>query len=94
IAHIELICEVDEQWSFVGKKKNQRWLWYAWEPETFHKLQRLLLPFTIPIYCTDDFKVYSSYLSRENHIIGKRYTQRIERTNLTLRSRLKRLVRK
>ncbi|WP_228408424.1 IS1 family transposase, partial [Photobacterium damselae] len=28
------------------------------------------------------------------HIIGKRYTQRIERTNLTLRSRLKRLVRK
>ncbi|PSW75764.1 IS1 family transposase, partial [Photobacterium damselae] len=26
--------------------------------------------------------------------IGKRYTQRIERTNLTLRSRLKRLVRK
>ncbi|BAX55153.1 IS1 transposase [Photobacterium damselae subsp. piscicida] len=96
-------------WSFVGKKKNQRWLWYAWEPrykrviahvfgkrdsETFHKLQRLLLPFTIPIYCTDDFKVYSSYLPRENHIIGKRYTQRIERTNLTLRSRLKRLVRK
>ncbi|MGU3239249.1 IS1-like element ISPda1 family transposase [Photobacterium damselae subsp. piscicida] len=109
IAHIELICEVDEQWSFVGKKKNQRWLWYAWEPrykrviahvfgkrdsETFHKLQRLLLPFTIPIYCTDDFKVYSSYLPRENHIIGKRYRQRIERTNLTLRSRLKRLVRK
>ncbi|WP_228408335.1 IS1 family transposase, partial [Photobacterium damselae] len=36
----------------------------------------------------------SSYLPRENHIIGKRYTQRIERTNLTLRSRLKRLVRK
>ncbi|BAX55404.1 IS1 transposase [Photobacterium damselae subsp. piscicida] len=38
--------------------------------------------------------MYSSYLPRENHIIGKRYTQRIERTNLTLRSRLKRLVRK
>ncbi|WP_228408376.1 IS1 family transposase, partial [Photobacterium damselae] len=37
---------------------------------------------------------YSSYLPRENHIIGKRYRQRIERTNLTLRSRLKRLVRK
>ncbi len=29
---IELICEVDEQWSYVGNKKNQRWLWYAWEP--------------------------------------------------------------
>nr|AKN39890.1 Mobile element protein [Vibrio tasmaniensis] len=25
------ICEVDEQWSFVGNKKNRRWLWYALE---------------------------------------------------------------
>ncbi len=24
--------EVDEQWSFVGNKKNRRWFWYAWEP--------------------------------------------------------------
>ncbi|MFC5080642.1 IS1 family transposase [Vibrio thalassae] len=31
-------------------------------------------------------------LPREKHIVGKRFTQRIERTNLTLRSRLKRLV--
>ncbi|MEI8670730.1 IS1 family transposase [Vibrio sp. SA48] len=31
-ANISLICKVDEQWSFVGKKKNHRWLWYAWEP--------------------------------------------------------------
>ncbi|WP_345195612.1 IS1 family transposase [Kistimonas scapharcae] len=23
---------MDEQWSFVGNKKNQRWLFYAWEP--------------------------------------------------------------
>ncbi|MDP2515557.1 IS1 family transposase [Photobacterium damselae subsp. piscicida] len=106
---MELICEVDEQWSFVGKKRisagygmrgnldiSESLLMYFGkrDSETFHKLQRLLLPFTIPIYCTDDFKVYSSYLPRENHIIGKRYTQRIERTNLTLRSRLKRLVRK
>ncbi|EFB72122.1 IS1 transposase [Providencia rustigianii DSM 4541] len=30
--HIELLCEVDEQWSFVANKKQQRWLWYAWEP--------------------------------------------------------------
>ncbi|PKF48693.1 IS1 family transposase [Enterovibrio nigricans] len=31
IANIELICKVDEQWSFVSNKKNCRWLWYAWE---------------------------------------------------------------
>lgn len=100
---------MDEQWSFVGKKKNQRWLWYAWEPrykrviahafgkrdiDAFKELQRLLSKFTIPFYCTDDYGVYSANLPIEKHIIGKRYTQRIERTNLTLRSHLKRLVRK
>ena len=63
---------MDEQWSFVAKKKNQRWLWYAWEPrykrviahafgkrdtDTFNELQRLLSKFTIPFYCTDDYSV-------------------------------------
>ncbi|MBD2785322.1 hypothetical protein ID858_14980 [Xenorhabdus sp. DI] len=24
---IQIICEMDEQWSFVGHKQNQRWLW-------------------------------------------------------------------
>lgn len=24
-----VICVMDEQWSFVGNKKNQLWLWYA-----------------------------------------------------------------
>ncbi len=104
-----MICEVDEQWSFVGKKKNQRWLWYAWEPrykriiahafgkrdtDAFNQLQCLLSKFTIPLYCTDNFPVYSMNLPRETHIMGKRYTQRIERINLTLRTRLKRLARK
>ena len=106
---IELICEVDEQWSFVGNKKNRRWLWYAWEPrykriiahafgkrnnETLAQLLSLLSPFEIGIYCTDHFGAYKSALAKEKHIIGKRFTQRIERTNLTLRSRIKRLVRR
>jgi insertion element IS1 protein InsB len=26
--------EVDEMWSFVGKKRNQSWLWYAFSPKT------------------------------------------------------------
>ena len=42
----------------------------------------------------DDFSIYSKELPRAKHIVGKRFTQWIERTNLTLRSRLKRLVRK
>jgi len=31
----ELVCdEVDEQWSFVGNKSNQRWIWCAVEHST------------------------------------------------------------
>lgn len=40
------------------------------------------------------FTPYESLLPKEKHIVGKLYTQRIERENLTLRNRLKRLNRK
>jgi len=29
-ADVALICELDEQWSFVGSKARQHWLWYAY----------------------------------------------------------------
>ncbi|EMZ89307.1 putative transposase, partial [Escherichia coli P0305260.1] len=29
-----LICELDEQWSFVGSKAHQHWLWYAYNTKT------------------------------------------------------------
>ncbi|MDE9537301.1 IS1 family transposase, partial [Xenorhabdus bovienii] len=106
--NIQLICEIDEQWSFVGNKKNQRWLWYAWEPrlkrilahvfgdrsrKTLDKLLALLSPFDIRFYCTDDYVVYDS-LPEKERLTGKTFTQRIERTNLTHRTRIKRLNRK
>lgn len=28
-ADVALICELDEQWSFVGSKARQHWLWYV-----------------------------------------------------------------
>ncbi|MBC8950689.1 insertion element IS1 protein InsB [Xenorhabdus ehlersii] len=89
-------------------KKNQRWLWYAWEPrlkrvvapvfgdrsrKTLDKLLALLSPFNIRFYCTDDYVVYNN-LPEEEHLTGKMFTQRIERTNLTQRTRVKRLNRK
>ncbi len=43
---------------------------------------------------TDAWSVYSSILPAEKHIIGKRWTQRIERHNLNLRTHTKRLNRK
>lgn len=96
-------------WSFVGNKKKQRWLWYAWEPRlktmiahvfgsrgkrTLKKLLKLLSAFNVAFWCTDGYKPYESLLPKEKHIVGKLYTQRIERENLTLRNRLKRLNRK
>ncbi|CAK3975839.1 insertion element IS1 protein InsB [Vibrio crassostreae] len=84
------------------KQKNRRWLWYALEPgykriiahafgkrntDELRALLALLKPFDISFFFTDDFSVYSKELPKEKHVVGKRFTQRIERTNLTLRSR-------
>ncbi len=61
--------------------------------KTLEKLLAFLSPFNIRFYCTDDYAVYDS-LPEGKHLTGKKFTQRIERTNLTLRIRLKRLNRK
>ncbi|MBC8950025.1 transposase [Xenorhabdus sp. TS4] len=94
---IEFICEVDEMWSFVGNKKCQRWLWYAWEPrlkriiaqafgrrnkKTLKKLLKKLSKFKIAFWCTDNYRA-DNLLPSANHLVGKYFTQRIERENLT-----------
>ena len=58
------------------------------------ELKRLLTPFGITTFYTDAWGVYSRNLPVTNHTIGKSNTQRIERKNLTLRTRIKRLTRK
>ena len=60
--------ELDEMWSYVGKKTNPRWLWHAIDrntgqmlayvfgrrkDEVFIQLKQLLEPFGIHRYCTD-----------------------------------------
>jgi insertion element IS1 protein InsB len=102
-------AEVDEMWSFVGTKKRPRWLWHALDhrsgkvlayvfgrrtDEGFVKLKTLLKPFGIRRYYTDSWGAYKRTLSSKVHRPGKRHTQQIERKHLTLRTRLKRLVRK
>lgn len=102
-------AEVDEMWSFVGKKEYQRWLWYAIDhcsgqvlayvlgehkDEVFLKLKRLLEPFGITRFYTDDWGAYQRHLEAEKHKIGKQNTQKIERKHLTWRTRIKRLARK
>jgi insertion element IS1 protein InsB len=101
--------ELDEMRSFVGNKKNQRWLWLAIDHSTrkiiafvfgrrmqtvFKKLRKLLKPFDIRRYYTDALAAYGNHLPQKQHTVGKANTQRIERKNLTLRTRIKRLARK
>ena len=102
-------AEVDEMWSFVGKKREPRWLWHAIDhrsghvlayvlgrrkDEVFLKLKALLEPFGITRYYTDSWGAYIRHLDADAHQPGKRNTQQIERKHLTLRTRIKRLVRK
>ena len=102
-------AEVDEMWSFVGRKKDQRWLWHAIDhrsgqvlayvfgrrqDEVFLKLKGLLEPFGITRYDTDYWGAYTRHIDIEEHQLGKRNTQKIERKHLTLRTRIKRLARK
>ena len=102
-------AEVDEMWSFVGKKREPRWLWHAIDhrsgkvlayvfgrrqDEVFLKLKALLEPFGITRYYTDYWGAYTRHLDADAHQLGKRNTQKIERKHLTLRTRIKRLVRK
>src|SRR2546428_5898624 len=58
------------------------------------KLKALLEPFGITRYYTDYWGAYTRHLDPEEHTPGKQNTQKIERKHLTLRTRIKRLVRK
>ena len=102
-------AEMDEMWSFVGKKEQQRWLWHAidhtsgvilayvcgtHEDEVFLQLKEYLRPFGISRFYTDDAGVYRRHLESDSHEVGKQNTQKIERKHLTLRTRIKRLARK
>jgi insertion element IS1 protein InsB len=105
----EMEAQVDEMWSFVQSKAQQRWLWWAinhhtgevlayvlasHEDEAFLQLKVLLEPFGILQFYTDGWGAYERHLEPFLHTVGKRNTQKIERKHLTLRTRIKRLARK
>ena len=62
--------------------------------EVFRKRKARLEPFGITRYSTDDGGASTRHLDTEAHQPGKRHTQKIARKPLTLRPRIKRLVRK
>ena len=96
-------------WSFVQRKAHQRWLWHAIDhlsgvvlayafgsraDAVFVELKKLLKPFGLVHFYTDGAGVYERHLPASAHTVGKSNTQQIERKHLTLRTRVKRLVRK
>lgn len=102
-------AELDEMWSFVQNKSNQRWLWLVINHNTgdilaytlgkrkddvFKEFKKILAPFGIAMFYSDDFGSYRRNLEPDIHTIGKRNTQTIGRKNLTIRTRIKRLARK
>ena len=102
-------AELDEMWSFVGRKKQPRWLWEALDHRTGQivaytfghradrvllKLKALLKPLGIRRFYTDGWGAYRRHLDPRRHVVGKRWTQPLEQKHLTLRTQIKRLVRK
>lgn len=90
-------AEMDEMWSFVGKKQDQRWLWHAIDhgtgavlayvfgrrqDEVFLQLKALLEPFGLTRFYTDYWGAYTRHLEPDMHSQGKRNTQKIERKAL------------
>ena len=101
--------EIDEQWSFVQKKKEQQWLWYGLNRRTgriaafvvgrrtdksCRELCHKLAPCRVKEFYTDQWKSYRKCLDPQFHFIGKAGTQNIERKNLNFRTHLKRLQRR
>ena len=101
--------ELDEFWSFVGSKSNQRWTWLGLTSSTRRigavvngrrtdKYCRQLLEkyqnSRITEFASDEWQSYPKYIPTGLHYIGKDKTQRLERTNLNFRLHLKRLNRR
>jgi insertion element IS1 protein InsB len=104
-----LTSELDERWSYVGKKAEPRWLWHAIDhhrgtvrayvcgrrkDEVFLELKERLAPFGSTRFDTDGWGAYERHLDPEQHTIGKAHTQKIDSQHSNLRTRIKRLVRR
>lgn len=82
-------AQMDEMWSFVQSKKQQRWLWHAidhrsgkvlayvlapHEDAALRQLQELLAPFSVGHFYTDGWGAYLRLLDAQSHTVGKANT--------------------
>ena len=106
---LETESELDEMWSYVGKKSNPRWLWHAIDHSSgkvlayvfgrrkdsvFLELKALFNPFGITHFYTDGWGAYQRNLEADKQAIGKQNMQKIESKHINSRTRIKRLARK
>ncbi|ENI2401222.1 IS1 family transposase, partial [Escherichia coli] len=62
--------------------------------ETCRELPELLKPFSTDMITRDNRSSYTREMPQDKHLVGKIFTRRIERNNLTLRTHIKRPARK
>jgi IS1 family transposase len=100
--------EVDEFWTYAGKKKNKIWLIYAYHREsvayvwgkgdlkTAKKLGKRLrrLGISCDRVATDDWDSFLSALAEDKHDTGKKHTVGIEGNNCRMRHRIRRAFRR
>ena len=101
--------EIDELCTCCGNKKRRIWVIYAINRKTkqmvsfcvgrrtkknLRKVVRAVLRLKVRHIYTDRLNIYASLIRKEMHRIYPKCTNHIERKNLTLRTRLKRLGRR
>lgn len=101
--------QIDEQWSYVGKKEKKVWMLYAYAPkedeilafamgkrnaETVRRLMMKLKCLDIDWFLTDNWEAFKAVLPAQKHRIGKAFTKAIEGINTWFRTRVRRLMRR
>jgi len=109
IVGAHLSPEVDELWTYVGRKANEYWIAYALDHQTrgvvdfivgkrtkgtLKTLIDVLLAAHPKIIRTDNLPHYQRLIPKGLHRAGAYCINRIERKNLTIRTHLKRLSRR
>jgi insertion element IS1 protein InsB len=95
MAHL-FIPETDRLYGTLDTKR-KKVLAHVFGPrniETLRRLLQLLKKFSIGRFTIDGWPGYQQQISQHKHLVGKIFTQRIERHNLTLRTHIKRLARR
>jgi insertion element IS1 protein InsB len=101
--------QIDEQWSYVGRKEKKVWMIYAYaaqedeiiaftmgkrSAEAVRNLLVKLKSLDIGCFLTDDWEAFSAVLPKAKHQAGKQYTKAIEGVNTFFRTRVRRLMRR